>query len=176
MSTSMDAMSRTKGAVHDDQNIKGFFGPYRYLSNFHPVQMTVEGIKYPSLENAYMAHKTEDIEIRKQIAELTPNEAKKAGRILRLRPNWDKIKFDIMLMLLKKKFSTDPMRSALLSTGDKYLEETNWWGDKIWGVSNGVGDNNLGKLLMVVRSELAAPYLDIEELSEDNPIRASEEY
>jgi predicted NAD-dependent protein-ADP-ribosyltransferase YbiA (DUF1768 family) len=35
------------------------------------------------------------------------------------------------------------------------LEERNSWGDSYWGTDiNGVGENNLGKILMDIRSEL----------------------
>ena len=42
----------------------------------------------------------------------------------------------------------------LLDTGDKFIEETNWWKDQFWGVYNGVGENNLGKILMRIREEI----------------------
>jgi predicted NAD-dependent protein-ADP-ribosyltransferase YbiA (DUF1768 family) len=42
----------------------------------------------------------------------------------------------------------------LIDTGDQELIEGNWWGDVIWGVCNGKGENHLGKILMEVRKEL----------------------
>jgi predicted NAD-dependent protein-ADP-ribosyltransferase YbiA (DUF1768 family) len=42
----------------------------------------------------------------------------------------------------------------LKATGDEELVEGNWWNDTFWGVCNGVGENNLGKLLMKIRAEL----------------------
>jgi predicted NAD-dependent protein-ADP-ribosyltransferase YbiA (DUF1768 family) len=42
----------------------------------------------------------------------------------------------------------------LLETGDAELVEGNWWDDTFWGVCNGVGQNNLGKILMDTRREL----------------------
>ena len=44
--------------------------------------------------------------------------------------------------------------AKLLATGDAQLEEGNTWGDRIWGVYQGQGDNRLGKILMKVREEL----------------------
>jgi len=53
------------------------------------------------------------------------------------------------------KFSqSKKLSELLLSTGDKYLEETNNWGDEFWGVCNEVGENNLGKILIRVRKKL----------------------
>lgn len=40
----------------------------------------------------------------------------------------------------------------LMATGNKYLEERNWWGDLYWGRDKeGNGENMLGKLLMEIR-------------------------
>ncbi|NWN81082.1 NADAR family protein, partial [Bacillus sp. (in: firmicutes)] len=46
------------------------------------------------------------------------------------------------------------LKNKLLQTGESILIEGNTWGDKIWGVCNGVGENKLGKILMKVRNEL----------------------
>ena len=54
------------------------------------------------------------------------------------------------------KFSQRPELAAkLLASGDRLLEETNWWGDEMWGVYKGNGQNLLGKILMEVRARLA---------------------
>ena len=50
----------------------------------------------------------------------------------------------------------------LLETGSKHLEEVNYWGDTFWGVHKndssepGVGENNLGRLLMEIRESRKA--------------------
>ncbi len=62
-----------------------------------------------------------------------------------------------MLYCVLDKFTRNPqLREMLLATGDKYLEETNHWGDKYWGVDykTGVGFNKLGVILMDVRDRL----------------------
>ena len=44
------------------------------------------------------------------------------------------------------------IREKLLATGDKYLEEKNFWNDVFWGVDyKKGGENKLGKILMKVR-------------------------
>lgn len=102
-----------------------------------------------------MAAKTLDPEIRKLIQDSpTPRDAKKLGMKIQLREDWEEIKFDVMRDVLIQKFTQEPYRTKLLSTGDAYLEETNTWGDVIWGVCNGVGQNNLGKTIMEIRSWL----------------------
>jgi hypothetical protein len=60
-----------------------------------------------------------------------------------------------MYRILRAKFTQNKnLRKMLVDTGDAYLEETNYWHDTFWGVYNGIGENNLGKLLMVVRDEI----------------------
>lgn len=140
----------------NDKEIAGFFGDWRFLSNFQPCKVWFEGLEYPSSEAAYMGAKVLDLELRKKFATLSPYEAKKLGHQIKLRPNWDEIKFDIMLEIIFNKFlrNTD-LRVKLIETGDKYLEETNFWSDTIWGVDiKKGGQNNLGKILMKVRSIL----------------------
>lgn len=142
-------------AIHDDKTIQGFFGPYRWLSNFHICGIQYEGFVYPSTENAYMAAKTFDTQLRIPLQTLAPKEAKQYGKTIPLRKDWEEVKLEIMYQLNKQKFEWNlELRSALLATGDKYIEETNWWKDTFWGVCNGVGENNLGKIIMRIRQEL----------------------
>jgi len=135
--------------------IDGFTGGYRFLSNFYSAPVKYEGRVYPSSEHAYQAAKTTDLKLRAQIAKLTrPSDAKRFGRRVPLRPGWEKMKFDVMLSVLRIKFETPNLRKALLATGDAKLVEENDWGDRVWGTVDGVGQNRLGKLLMQVRTEI----------------------
>ena len=140
--------------------ITNFFDEYRFLSNFWMCNIEYEGIKYPSVEHAYQAAKTNDKEKQMIIAKLsTAVEAKKYGRILVVRKDWDDIKLEIMYTLVKKKFANNNiLKRQLLATGDAILVEGNTWGDVFWGVCNGVGENHLGKILMKVRQELLDEY------------------
>jgi ribA/ribD-fused uncharacterized protein len=139
--------------VHDLDNIKGFFDSYRWLSNYHEVPVMFEGVMYPSSEAAYQAAKTLDLEARKAFVLMKANESKKAGKALKnIRPGWNDIKYEIMAQIVFDKFMRHKdLRSRLLDTGDRYIEETNHWKDTYWGVCNGVGQNNLGKILMKIR-------------------------
>lgn len=136
--------------------IMGFFGGYQFLSNFYPSQIMWEGIIYPTVEHAFQAAKTLDENLRRWIASRkTPGEAKKEGRNLMLRKDWESIKYDVMKELVTLKFKANAgLRQELLDTGDKYLEETNTWGDTCWGVCRGKGNNWLGKILMEVRADM----------------------
>jgi ribA/ribD-fused uncharacterized protein len=136
-------------------SITGFFGEYRFLSNFHIVSITWEGITFPSTEHAYQAAKSLDVQERERIASLaTPKEARKAGKLVELRPDWDQVKLQVMKEICLLKYQHPDLKDSLLATGDSYLEETNWWGDRYWGVCKGTGQNHLGKLLMEIRDEI----------------------
>lgn len=86
---------------------------------------------------------------------LNPSEAKRLGRRVKLRDDWEEVKELVMYEICYHKFNQNPdIKRMLLNTGDAELIEGNTWGDCIWGVCNGVGNNLLGKILMRVRNEL----------------------
>lgn len=133
-----------------------FIKEFRFLSNFHLVEIWYEGKCYSSTEHAYQAAKTLVPEEREKIRLCgAPKEARKLGQKVTMRPDWEQIKIQVMLNLLREKFEHPDLKERLLATGDAELVEGNWWGDTFWGVCNGVGQNNLGKLLMQVRLELS---------------------
>lgn len=102
-----------------------------------------------------MAAKTLDPQERIQFERIAPSMAKQLGQRVTLRHDWEEVKLNIMYELNKQKFEWSPeLRTALLATGDRYIEETNWWKDTFWGVCNGVGENHLGRILMRIREEL----------------------
>jgi N-glycosidase YbiA len=141
--------------IHDENNIKGFFGEYRWLSNFEVCDVYFDGDLYASTEAAYMSGKTLDPEIRKQFQKssgILPKEARKLGQLIPVRNDWADVRYDTMAVVIFDKFYRNKeLREKLLNTDGKYLEETNHWGDVYWGVCNGKGESNLGKILMSVR-------------------------
>lgn len=135
--------------------ITSFTGENRWLSNFiggNPIQCS-QGLLFNTVENAYQASKSNDVEVRKRFINITPGQAKRLGRKLSIREDWESVKIQVMEDLLRQKFCCSPFRELLLNTSGE-LVEGNTWGDKFWGVCNGTGENNLGKLLMKIRSEL----------------------
>lgn len=138
--------------------ILGFKGPYRFLSNFWPAKVELDGLEYQTTEHAYQAAKTLDVAERKEIRESAkPGDAKKLGKKLTMRPDWEQVKFQVMENVVRQKFTKyKDLKEMLLSTGDDYLEETNNWQDVYWGVCNGKGQNKLGKILMKIRDEIRA--------------------
>ena len=135
--------------------IKEFQGEYRWLSNFWLCDNGVvyEGYAYSSVEHAYQASKTLVLEERRvfQNSNITPGQAKRAGRKVTIREDWNEVKLKIMGNLVHQKFTDLDLAKKLIATGDVKLVEGNKWGDKFWGVCNGEGENNLGKILMNVR-------------------------
>lgn len=128
---------------------------HRFLSNFYPSEISLSNITYPSVEHAFQSEKTLVISIRKEIAKAsTPGKAKSMGRKVILRPDWEDIKDAVMLICLQQKFAIPKFRRALLATGDVEIIEGNNHGDCYWGVCEGVGQNKLGKLLMLIRQEI----------------------
>jgi ribA/ribD-fused uncharacterized protein len=156
--------------IHNDKEIKGFFGPYRFLSNFWDSPVYFEAKRFPSIEHAYQFAKLDDYKNYNQhlkIIHLKPGEIKKWGRSIKIRRNWEEIKNDIMTALVFDKFYRNKeLRGQLLQTDNKYLEESNSWHDNYWGncycekCRNTLiktldpkveGQNNLGKILIKVR-------------------------
>lgn len=135
--------------------IDRFDGKYAFLSNFYSSPITIRGKVYPTVEHAFQAWKTKDLVEREKIRlAATPGIAKRMGRRVQLRYDWEVIKLDLMLWLLQRKFRDSTLASMLLETGDNELVEGNYWKDTFWGVCNGIGQNHLGRLLMQVREEI----------------------
>ncbi|MDR2106455.1 MAG: NADAR family protein [Coriobacteriales bacterium] len=135
----------------EGEAITSFRDDYSFLSNFAPVKITYDGLVFPSVENAFQAAKAKTKEARKKYVNVSPDEAKKLGRKEDLRDDWDSVKLRLMERFLVDKFKDSEYRKKLFATGTKQLIEGNTWGDKFWGQVDGVGENNLGKILMGIR-------------------------
>jgi len=137
--------------------IKEFRGKHYFLSNFYSAKVIWEGVEYLNNESAFQSAKVLDKETRLKFANLDPSQGKRKGRNVKLRHDWEKVKFNIMYEICYAKFTqNEDLNLRLIETKDEYLEEGNTWGDKIWGTCNGVGQNNLGKILMKIREELTS--------------------
>ena len=157
-------MPKLKLKIKDTEVIDRFSGKYEFLSNFYVLiwdeTIKYEGIEYISVEHFFQAFKTLDLEERNWIADaMTPNLAKKRGRNIVLRSDWEEIKNEIMLTGLRMKFHNLKLNDKLLRTLNAELIEGNYWHDNYWGncscykCQNIRGKNRLGELLMKVRSE-----------------------
>lgn len=130
-------------------------GNHLFLSNFYPSRIVLEEREWPTVEHAYQAFKSLNRSdwTRIQFCS-TPGQAKREGRKLELRYDWDDVKIAVMDRCLMEKFKDPELAAMLVATGDAILVEGNTWNDTFWGVCNGKGANWLGRLLMLRRSHM----------------------
>jgi ribA/ribD-fused uncharacterized protein len=143
-----------------------------YLSNWYSCSFSDDKYTYKTSESYLMAHKAllfNDIAIANKIIKSSdPKDQKALGRTVSgfNEDLWNLNKFDIMVAGLSLKFAqNNELKLKLLATCDKILVEGSPY-DRIWGVGlkfdnplildekNWLGENLLGKALMVVRSKL----------------------
>jgi ribA/ribD-fused uncharacterized protein len=136
--------------------IDSFDGEFRFLSNFFPAPVEIVGKTWPTAEHAFQAMKTTDPRERELIAlASSPGRAKRAGRKVTVRPDWEEVKLGWMARIVHAKFEQNgELADRLLATGDATLIEGNNWGDKVWGQVDGEGENLLGRILMSVRQAI----------------------
>ena len=142
--------------------INRFDGAYDFLSNFAYSPITFKGKTWSTVEHIFQAAKTLDENMREQIRVTpTPEKARRMGKRVLLRPDWERIKKEVMLKSIRLKFGQNSeLKEKLLNTKDAVLVEGNTWHDNIWGdcrcskCLNIKGNNLLGQILMQVRKEL----------------------
>lgn len=139
-------------------DILSFQGEFRWLSNFAPVKIILDGRPYPSVEHAYMSAKNNDSDWKLMCADPNnkPGQIKRLSMGIKLKDGWERDKLIVMRDCLEQKYKQEPYKSKLLSTGTAHLEEGNTWGDSFWGVDliTRKGKNNLGILIMEIRTKL----------------------
>lgn len=142
--------------MYKNNGIYGFDGEYRFLSNFYPSKFDYNDAHFATSEHAFQAMKAVERSDFFKIANApSPSAAKRLGREVYIKRDWDLIKEDVMGDVLYAKFTqNEGLKDCLLNTKNWYLEETNTWNDTYWGVCKGVGRNRLGVLLMKLRDEL----------------------
>lgn len=134
--------------------IRGFVGQYDFLANEYPVEIEYNGVKYKSVEHAFHATKTDrPAEWADFANSLSASEAKRIGRCVGCKPDWDKT--SSMVEVVKMKFFRNmDLAEKLLATGNEQLVDSERLNDKQWGLDHGFSDNGLGKILMQVRTEI----------------------
>lgn len=131
-------------------------GKYFFLSNFFPCllrDVDFPDITYQSVEAAFQAAKVTTRSERAAFSDADPSTAKRLGRRVRLRPDWESIKDSVMEQYLRQKFSS-PQLAAQLKAVTEPIVEDNTWGDRYWGRCNGYGRNRLGQLLEKIKAEI----------------------
>lgn len=137
---------------------------WRGLSNFAGGPLTLrdphtgEDAVYRTVEHWFQAAKATSAEEHAWIRDApTPKEAKRRGRSVALRADWEDVKVDVLLVALRAKFAIPEFRELLLATGTRPIGEDSPH-DFEWGVRDRrggyTGRNRLGEALMTVRDEL----------------------
>ena len=137
----------------DELQILGFNGEHRWLSNFQAAPVRLDGVEYPSVENAYQAAKR-PLNDRQAFRTCSAAEAKKLNKGYEVPNQFHEQKEQIMQNLVQQKFQIAGLRARLVATGNATIVEDNWWGDRFWGVCKGMGENRLGKIIMQIRNEI----------------------
>lgn len=140
-----------------NSDITFFRGEYDFLSNFFEAGIEYKGICYRNNEAAFQAQKCLSEEAKWEFSYLSAAKAKRKGRQVDLRPDWEEVKIGIMEEIVREKFSQNPyLAEKLISTKDRKLVEGNTWKDTFWGVDaeKRKGENHLGVILMKVRKDL----------------------
>jgi len=139
-----------------------FDGKYAFLSNFYNCPVTYNRLVYQNNEAAFQAQKTLDENVRREFTSLPPNLAKRKGRRVTLRSDWEKVKDDVMYEICLAKFlsvENHKLFELLLNTNSEEIVEGNHWHDNYWGnctcdrCKSIEGKNMLGKILMEIRSK-----------------------
>jgi len=127
-----------------------------FLSNFFLTDIQYGEKIYKSSEHLFQVLKATNEVDRELIRKATtPGRAKRLGRRIKCREDWDKVKDAAMVIVLTLKFTQNSeLKEKLLATEEKLLIEGNNWGDKYWGQVNGVGKNKLGRILMSLRGAI----------------------
>ena len=134
-------------------------GNYPYLANDYPAPIVLPEGVFPSVEHAYWALGTTDEKARAAIlAAPTGYQARLRARDVPQRPDWNVARLAVMLRLLREKYRQHPdLAARLIATGDgRILDTLN--NSQYWGTRR-TGRNWSGRLLEVVRAELAAGIL-----------------
>ena len=137
-----------------------FRNEYAFLSNMYACPIKYDMETFPCVETAFQYAKCVKDEDREKFIDsngyfVNGFAARKIGRKVELRKDWEEVKVDIMRELLKEKFyHNEKLREALKVTGKIELVEENKWKDTFWGVYEGKGLNILGKLLMEIRKDI----------------------
>lgn len=146
----------------NDRQITDFSEQYSFLSNLYPSPMVIDGRYYQTVEHAFHAAKAKNEEDAKLVRQCeSASQAKRLGKQMPVRDNWEEIQLTVMKRLLLVKFCANRQLSKkLLETGDAPIVYSNNDGDWYWGKFQGNGENNIGTLLMQVRDILRAGVSD----------------
>ena len=138
--------------VNQMECIPSFRNELAFLSNMYTCEVVSKtwGV-FLNAEAAYQAMKCIDANDIAQFNHMCGYTAKRVGKTVHVRSDWNEVKLSIMEKILRAKFQGELLQKLLAVKGE--IVERNNWGDFYWGVCNGKGANHLGELLMKIRDE-----------------------
>jgi ribA/ribD-fused uncharacterized protein len=163
--TGLELVERVMSLFYFDNEINSFRGEYGWMSNFHKCDCWWEDKLYPSSEHLYQAFKATNDKDRELVRKHPFEGLKTFARHIKMRDDWDEVKYDMMTCALMSKFYNNrELRFKLIATGDIRIVEGNNWCDSYWGVCSCPkcdkieGKNMLGVLLMDIREHFKSYY------------------
>ncbi len=155
-------MDTSKQRIKSNRKVKYIANYIRnWFSNMYPFDepLQYDGLSFKTPEHFYQAMKSTDRAKREFIArQRTGRVAKKAGRKLKLREDWEEIKYSVMEFAQRYRFkSGTTWYTKLMETEDPIVETNNWhdneWGNCICEKCKDIeGKNMLGKILTDIRN------------------------
>ena len=130
---------------------------FSFLRNDYSANVILDDEIYPSVEHAYQAAKTQNIDLRKKIQNASVHEARKIGKNeITIPLTWDTDRLVVMKQLQKSKYTDNlNLKLKLLLTGNEEIIQGGTMPDKFWGQDDfGDGKNHNGKIIMKVREEI----------------------
>lgn len=144
----------------DDAVVRFFSSPFDPLNNWSAHQVRIWDKLFPTAEHAYQYRKfdlTDDAVASKIFNSPSPWAAYKLATQYKaqVRDDWEELKFNIMHEILTNKLAQHKdVQEKLQQTGSRTIIEDSPW-DSYWGCGDdGLGENNIGKIWMELRSKL----------------------
>lgn len=140
--------------------IDSFSNQYYFLSNMSSFGFYFREKYFPTNEHFYVCSKINPLcdnyhkIFTSILQEHNPYKVKKIGRSVPLRKGWKEEKLCNRFMycgVYNKFLQNEGIKQKLLDLKDYVLIEGNYWKDTWWGMCDGVGNNYLGKIIMLVR-------------------------
>lgn len=147
----------------DEAKVVTFYNSKKYgFSNFFPAPVELESLVYPTGEHAWQSLKYVDT-APELAAKIQQAETVDAAHMIshsegvdKHRRDWDSVKYDILLAIIRAKFRQHPpLLQELLATGDRLIVnvDTDQWAGMSAAGGIPTGQNNMGKALMQARKE-----------------------
>lgn len=125
--------------------ITEFTGDYAFMSNNYISPMKIGYDTYLCVESAYQALRSKDAGFIPLFRDVSGMEARRLGKYMTERNNWDDIKYEVLYRLTLEKFKQNYiLADKLISTGDAYIQ-----------------CEVMGDILMRVREQMDTPLIQV---------------